>query len=302
MNAAAIAPLTGVKEFVESEYFAHVEASLAKSTVGGYRKMWNAYGRYFTNCELDMRTCDAQGILRTICADNGHLNKTTLRHIKNFLSGIWAHALRMGCTDRENPWRAVKLPQAPDAGETYAYTPEDIEAILKATPAPYDLVVLLAATTGLRKSEIRGLRWSDWDAASSTLSVNRAVWRSHEKTTKSTASKAPVPVVPVLAERLNKIVSVQHNKLIFEGSTGKPLDLDNLSRRVIIPAVGKTWRGFHAFRRGLATFLNTQGVDDKTIQTILRHESVAVTQACYIKTVPKSAREAMSKVTFGEMK
>jgi integrase len=298
MNAAATAPLTSVKDFVDGEYFAHVSASLAASTVDGYRKIWRMTGRYFEGRELDLRTCDCQAIMRQLCADNPHLRKTSLRHIKNFLSGVWAHALRMGLTDGNNPWRVVQIPQAPEPSETHAYTPEEIDSILKATPAPYDLVVLLAACTGLRKSEIRGLRWSDWDAESSTLSVNRAVWRGYEKTTKSKASKAPVPVVPVLYDRLNNLKPAQRNKLIFAGSTGKPLDLDNLARRVIAPACS-VWRGWHAFRRGLATYLHAQGVDDKTIQAILRHENVSITQQCYVKTVPESVRKAMETVKFG---
>jgi integrase len=250
MNATATAPLTGVQQFVDGEYFAHVSSSLAASTVDGYRKMWRMSSRYFDDRELSLRTCDCQAIMRQICADHPHLKKTSLRHLKNFFSGVWAHALRMGLTDRDNPWRVVQVPQAPEAGDTYAYSPEDIEAILKATPSPYDLVVLLAACTGLRKSEIRGLRWSDWDPASSTLSVNRAVWRGHVKTTKSKASKAPVPVVPVLAERLNKLIPAQQNKLIFAGSTGKPLDLDNLARRIIVPAVGRKMCGMAGMRSG----------------------------------------------------
>jgi integrase len=35
------------------------------------------------------------------------------------------------------------------------------------------------------------------------------------------------------------------------------------------------------------------GVPDKTIQAILRHSSVAVTQNCYIKTVDGAAVQAM---------
>ena len=45
------------------------------------------------------------------------------------------------------------------------------------------------------------------------------------------------------------------------------------------------WHGWHAFRRGLATNLHTLGVDDKTIQTILRHSNIGITQNIYIKTV-----------------
>jgi integrase len=69
-----------------------------------------------------------------------------------------------------------------------------------------------------------------------------------------------------------------------------------LARDVIRPAfaaVGLQWHGWHAFRRGLATNLHRLGVPDKTIQAILRHANVAVTQGCYIKTVRSDATEAM---------
>ena len=56
------------------------------------------------------------------------------------------------------------------------------------------------------------------------------------------------------------------------------------------------WRGWHAFRRGLATNLNRLGLDDSVIQRILRHSTVAVTQACYIKTASEDAKAAMQKL------
>ena len=54
------------------------------------------------------------------------------------------------------------------------------------------------------------------------------------------------------------------------------------------------WRGWHAFRRGLATNLHDLGIADKTIQAILRHSNVAVTQKCYIKTLPAQSVAAMN--------
>jgi integrase len=56
---------------------------------------------------------------------------------------------------------------------------------------------------------------------------------------------------------------------------------------------GLQWHGWHAFRRELATNLHRLGVSDKTIQRILRHANVAVTQNCYIKTVDADAAAAM---------
>jgi len=56
------------------------------------------------------------------------------------------------------------------------------------------------------------------------------------------------------------------------------------------------WRGWHAFRRGLATNLHRLGVADKTIQAILRHSNVSVTQACYIKSLPQLSVGAMQEL------
>ena len=42
--------------------------------------------------------------------------------------------------------------------------------------------------------------------------------------------------------------------------------------------------------------LHDYGVDDLTIQRILRHSDVSVTRACYIKTMPAQAVEVMSKL------
>jgi len=53
------------------------------------------------------------------------------------------------------------------------------------------------------------------------------------------------------------------------------------------------WHDWHAFRRGLATNLHTLGVDDKTIQAILRHSNVALTNNVYIKSVTESQVRAM---------
>lgn len=65
--------------------------------------------------------------------------------------------------------------------------------------------------------------------------------------------------------------------------------------RVTRQVKGIEWHGWHAFRRGLASNLNRLGVDDSVIQAILRHSSVTVTQAHYIKTNQPDAVLAMQQ-------
>jgi hypothetical protein len=56
-----------------------------------------------------------------------------------------------------------------------------------------------------------------------------------------------------------------------------------------VPQIG----GWHAFRRDSATNLHHLQFPDTTIEAILRHSKVAVTQACYIKTISSAPFDAM---------
>jgi integrase len=58
---------------------------------------------------------------------------------------------------------------------------------------------------------------------------------------------------------------------------------------------GLKWKGWQAYRRGLATNLRRLGVPDTVIQAILRHEDVRTTQRFYIKTVRKDVTTAMKQ-------
>ncbi|MGB9431875.1 MAG: hypothetical protein WBQ89_06510 [Candidatus Acidiferrum sp.] len=50
------------------------------------------------------------------------------------------------------------------------------------------------------------------------------------------------------------------------------------------------WRGWHAFRRGLATNLHALGIPDREIQGILRHSNIAIS---YIKSLSQSQVSAL---------
>jgi integrase len=225
------------------------------------------------------------------------LTSTTLAHIKAFLSGTFRHAKRQGVLNSENPMRDVVLPTAKAAGDTYAYSLEEIRQMLNVLPEPAATIVVAAAYTGVRKSELRGFLWENFDGEQ--VQITQSVWRSHIQEPKTGKSKAPVPVITQLAERLNlhrELSGSPANGLMFPGSEDKAINLDALVQDVIRPALTKAglqWRGWHSFRRGLATNLHRVGVPDKVIQSILRHANVAVTQNSYIKTVDADAAAAM---------
>jgi len=64
-----------------------------------------------------------------------------------------------------------------------------------------------------------------------------------------------------------------------------PLDLNALARRIRdrMESAGVIWKGYHAFRRGLASNLFERGVPDIVVQRVLRHSKLQVTREKYIK-------------------
>lgn len=184
------------------------------------------------------------------------------------------------------------------------YSLHEIKNMLDFLPEPARTVVLVAAFTGLRKSELLGLRWEDFNG--SELMVRRSRWNGEESATKTESSNAPVPLTKEVVEglkahRLRAGVLAQPDLPIFQSGKGTPLDLDNLKSRIIAPAF--KWYGWHAFRHGLGTLLYEAGVKDKDIQGILRHSDLRTTMAIYVHSVPKSRIAAMENLgeTFANM-
>jgi integrase len=171
--------------------------------------------------------------------------------------------------------------------------------MLTVLPGPAATIVAAAAFTGARKGEVRGFLWENYDGEQ--IYISQSFWRGHALEPKTRKSKAPVPVIAQLAQRLQLHRSLSGNPakgFMFSSPAGKPVNMDALARDVILPLATKAgvqWHGWHAFRRGLATNLYRLGVSDKTIQRILRQANVGVTQACYIKTADSDATVAMQQ-------
>ena len=290
-----------VTEFVERVYLLeYVEKYLRAATKKQYRDVWENHlkARMGKLTLRGFRTVHGEQMLSQIAAQT-QLGRSSLRHCKAFLSGAFKQAKRLGVLDGLNPIQDVSIPRAPEAEEdTYAYSLSEIKAMLAMLEEPARTVVLTAALTGLRKSELRGLTWGNFDGKE--LSVKRSVWNSTVSEPKTRKSRSPIPVVKQLADaleahRLRAGQLAQPDLPIFQAGNGKPLNLDNLARRVIAPV--SQWHGWHAFRRGLATNLHDLGVDDKTIQAILRHSNVGLTMNIYVKSLSESQVNAMDTLS-----
>jgi len=140
------------------------------------------------------------------------------------------------------------------------------------------------------------------DYTGTELRINRSMWRSVVSLPKTRASRDSVPIIPALPELLGAYRRSTGNPelgFVFRCSDGLPISLDIVQRRVIRPAleaIGLPWRGWHAFRRGLASNLYAMGVPDKAVQCILRHSRPHVTKERYIKVFDRTVLEAAEKL------
>jgi integrase len=195
-------------------------------------------------------------------------------------------------------------------------------------------VIATAAFTGLRLAELRGLQWGDYDGE--RLHVRRTVWRTEQGLPKTESSENTVPVLPILQQFLfsyrhylegfpeegNLGKELKPTDWMFAGERrGTSLNLPNLVRRTIMPLLTKCsvchapkhvhgddhkfeldetipkWKGFHCFRRSLASNLYGLGVKPKVIQAILRHGDVATTLGYYVEVPEDETRQAMEQLT-----
>ena len=162
---------------------------------------------------------------------------------------------------------------------------------------------------GLRPGEARGVRWEDYNGK--TLTVKQSVWRKHTTDPKTQSAAKPVPVIEPLRELLAQLRELEgkpENGPILRGVLGKPLNLDMIVKRVIMPALRNpenyatpdakklNWHGYYAFRRGIATLTSSVSRDPMAAKGLLRHSSVSTTLNHYIKDVPEVTENAMHQV------
>jgi integrase len=267
-------------QFADTYWLPTVKAKRRASTHKFYKELFDNHLRARVG---DVRLRDFQTVHAQRALDSIDLSHKSLRGIKVGMSALFSHALRLGFVSGHNPVHEARPEGRRSEFEGAAYTAADVEHMLgKLTGLPR-VVVGVAAFTGLRLAELRGLQWADYDGH--TLYVRRSVWRKNVGQTKTPESKASVPVIAPLRKLLDAHKEGSNGAVwMFQGTKNKfSLNLDNLTGREIRPVLGDRWHGWHAFRRGIATVLFGLGVDAEVAAMILRHSDSAVTRRHYIK-------------------
>lgn len=155
-----------------------------------------------------------------------------------------------------------------------------------------DPITLLIAT-GLRRSELLGLRWIDYDTTAGTLTITGKVIRVRGQgllrveETKSAAGRRTIPL-PRFAidtlEKRRKLPYVGQQSVIFPSTAGTLRDPNNFGKewRTARQELGVAEVTTHSFRKTVATLIDDEGLSARIGADHLGHTNVSMTQDRYM--------------------
>ena len=199
--------------------------------------------------------------------------------------GILKHLLNFAVEHEiipTNPAQSVKPPKAP-AGRVRYLQPTELKALLELCPPWLQPIVALAATTGMRRGEILGLRWLDVDLANSTI------WLPQTKNGEGRCVYLNQTAIAALAS------IAPHG-----GPSNAPVFTFNCDyvgrvfRQACEDAKIEDFR-FHDLRHTAASWLRMTGADIHSVATLLGHKDLRMT-ARYSHLSPAFLGEAVGKL------
>lgn len=200
--------------------------------------------------------------------------------------------------------------------EIYALSSDDAKKLIQAArESNIEALLIIAVTTGMRRGEILGLRWSDIDLDHGLLYIRRTLNRisgfgfiENDPKTKASRRKILLPDIAVAAleRHRTKQEALKHKaasqwrekNLVFSNTVGNFINPDHLLtrfRRVLVQADLPMMR-FHDLRHSAATILLVLGVHPKVVQELLGHSTIAMTMDTYSHLLPSMQKEAMGKM------
>jgi integrase len=233
------------------------------------------------------------------------LARATCAKIRNLMSVVFNHGIRHQVYSR-NPIRLVRQ-SAKRRRIPVVLSVSEVQQLLDALALRERTLVLLDVGTGLRMSELFGLKWKDVDFDANEISVVRSIVMQVTGPCKTESSQKPVPLDPYLAEALQawrqqaKYSGPEDWVFASPSVNGqRPYWGQQIMRKVIRPIailVGITKHiGWHTFRHTYSTLLRATRVDIKVMQELLRHASSRVTMDTYTQAVTAQRRKAQSGV------
>jgi integrase len=209
----------------------------------------------------------------------------------------------------------VKKPRERDRDATHrAFTPEQrvkLEHAIRGHDHEFLWLVLLL--TGMRIGEAVALTWDDVDLAGARLIVRKSYRRAiagpiiSEPKTKRGRRTIPLgeqAVTALQAQRTRtrelRLKAVQWEKLdlVFPNTWGRYLRADKVLRafKAVLMSAGLPERRLHDLRHTYATDLYAADVHPRSVQELLGHSRLDMTNDLYTGSVPDALREAVERL------
>jgi integrase len=239
------------------------------------------------------------------------------RKVLTNLKTILSYAQGQGLV-AQNVARGIKL----KSDQRYATEPlreghdfpsrAELKTLIDNSPPRWRPFIVTAVFTGMRASELRGLRWADVDLDRGVIHVRQRAdnWRNLGAP-KSAAGKRDIPLTPLALNTLRSWRTTcppGELGLVFPNGAGKIESHANLRNRVFIPLqisaglvtdTGEAKYGLHALRHAAASlFIAHLGWTPKRIQAVMGHVSITMTFDRYghLFADAEGDREAMKKL------
>lgn len=163
---------------------------------------------------------------------------------------------------------------------------DEISALLsEISGSKYESVITTALFTGMRESELLGLKWSDIDFQGGTITISRQLTRdkiTHQYVLTSVKNDKPrsISPAPFVMKRLQGEFGGNRNDFVFTNEFGKHFSHNAVYRylkKVADKAFGRSDVRFHDLRHTYAVLSLQAGDDYKTLQANMGHYSAAFT-------------------------
>jgi len=270
-----------------------------KKTYQAYLSRWVL--PHWRQYELaEVRTIQVESWLRTL-----PLAKSSCAKIRNLMSVLFNHACRYELFDR-NPIHLVRQ-SAKRRRTPTVLMPAEIKALVDNLSIRERTLVLLAVSTGLRQSELFGLKWGDIHLLQGTMNVTRSIVYGVVGPCKTESSQKPVPVHQLVADALlawrKQSPYTKPEDWIFASRRHRgrhPFWGQAILRKYVRPVAEKVGIqksiGWHTFRHTYSTLLRSVGTEFKVMQELLRHSTLRSTLDVYTQAITPAKHAAQAAV------
>ena len=226
------------------------------------------------------------------------LSTKTVRYIHQIISSALKLAVEQRLIAR-NPADGCALPKV-EHKEMKTLTADQLSAFFQEAKdsGVYELYYLDLAT-GLRRGELLGLKWTDVDLDRGVLKIQRAISRQNGKVVEAPLkTKNAYRTLPLSADAISVLkmqkCKVGNSEWVFPSPTGGPMSPDSVLHMLqrVLKRAGLPRIRFHDLRHTFATMALQNGVDVKTVSSMLGHYSAGFTLDTYAHVTTSAKREA----------